>query len=110
MKLIEQIVINLQIVDMMQNLSSKNTKKKIDLDYRLDIQLIEKTGNQQILSSKKDRLYTTEDVDDFAEWTAFMQWIYDPIDKCWFQKHSSETKTTAQLRELWEKEMRKKED
>lgn len=45
-----------------------------------------------------------KDIESFAEWTAFMQWIYDPTDKCWFQKYSSETKTTAQLREVWEKE------
>lgn len=44
-------------------LSSKNTEKKIDLDDRLDIQLIEKTGNQQIISSKKDRkLPTNEEI------------------------------------------------
>lgn len=48
--------------------------------------------------------YTAEETQDFAEWTAFMQWIYDHTDKCWFQKHSSETITTAQLRELWEQE------
>ena len=45
-----------------------------------------------------------EDMEAFAEWTAFMQWIYDPTDKCWFQKHSSETKITTQLREMWEQE------
>ena len=89
-------------------LSSKNTEKKIDLDDRLDIQLIEKTGNQQILSSKKDRLYTAEETQDFVEWTAIMQWIYDPTDNTWFQKHSTETKTTAQLREMWENERRGK--
>lgn len=48
--------------------------------------------------------YTAEDMNDFAEWTAFMQWIYDQTDKVWFQKHSSKTKTTVQLREMWENE------
>ena len=48
--------------------------------------------------------YTAQDMEAFAEWTAFMQWIYDPTDKCWFQKHSRETIATAQLREIWEKE------
>lgn len=56
----------------------------------------------------KERTYTAEDMEAFAEWTAFMQWIYDHTDKCWFQKHSSETITTAQLRELWEQERREK--
>ena len=87
-------------------LSSKNTGNKNGLDDRFNIPVIENTENQQILSSKKDRLYTAEDMQDFAEWTAIMQWIYDPTDKCWFQKHSSETKTTTQLREMWENERR----
>jgi hypothetical protein len=47
---------------------------------------------------------SVHDMEAFAEWTAFMQWIYDHTDKCWFQKHSSETITTSQLREMWEKE------
>lgn len=50
----------------------------------------------------EQKTYTAEDMNDFAEWTAFMQWIYDPTDNGWFQKHSSETKITAQLREIWE--------
>ena len=49
-------------------------------------------------------MYSEQDMEAFAEWTAFMQWIYDHTDKCWFQKHSRETITTAQLREIWEKE------
>ena len=52
--------------------------------------------------------YTAEDMEAFAEWTAIIQWIYDPTDKCWFQKHSTETKTTTKLRELWEQERREK--
>ena len=55
------------------------------------------------------KTYTAEETQDFAEWTAIMQWIYDPTDKCWFQKHSTETKTTKQLRELWEVEPGRKE-
>lgn len=54
--------------------------------------------------------YMADDMEAFAEWTAFMQWIYDHTDKCWFQKHSSETITTAQLREMWENERRKRND
>ena len=93
-------------------LSSKNTEKKIDLDDRLDIQLIEKTGNQQILSSKKDRLYTAEETQDFAEWCSLHNWTcYD--SKMWLRMYRGErmtgdAKTTAQLRELWERERRGK--
>lgn len=49
--------------------------------------------------------YTAQDMEAFAEWCALMEWIYDPTDKVWFQKYSTETKTTAQLRKLWEQEM-----
>ena len=85
-------------------LSHINTGNKKGLDDRLQEKIIEQPDSKGNLSNKKDRLYTAEDMQDFAEWTAFMQWIYDPTDKCWFQKHSSETKTTAQLREMWEQQ------
>lgn len=89
-------------------LSLINTGNKKGLDDSLQEKSIEVSDSQASLSNKKDRLYTAEDMQDFAEWTAFMQWIYDPTDKTWFQKHSTETKTTAQLRELWEQERRAK--
>ena len=54
--------------------------------------------------------YTAEDMEAFAEWTAIMQWIYDPTDKCWFQKHSTETKITIKLRKLWEQERRQRNE
>ena len=49
-------------------LSSKNTGNKNGLDDRFNIPVIEDTENKQILSSKKDRLYTAEDMVDFARW------------------------------------------
>ena len=52
----------------------------------------------------EEKKYTPADMDSFVECLVEMtsQWIYDPTNKVWFQKHSTETKTTKQLRELWE--------
>lgn len=83
-------------------LSSKNTGNKNGLDDRFNIPVIENTENQQILSSKKDRLYTAEDMQDFAEYLIGRntEWI----------TKLQRNETAKTLIELWEQEMRKKED
>jgi hypothetical protein len=50
-------------------LSSKNTENKTGLDENLLEKGIDHPENQQILSYKKDRLYTAEDMKAFAEWS-----------------------------------------
>lgn len=97
-------------------LSSKNTGNKNGLDDRFNIPVIENTENQQILSSKKDRLYTAEDTEAFAEWIGknkFYIPFYNPMSDnvVWAKAGTHDDYiSTSQLRELWEKEMRKKED
>ena len=89
-------------------LSSKNTEKKTGLDENLLEKGIDQPDNQDVLSSKKDRLYTAEETQDFAEWCSLHNWTcYD--SKMWLRMYRGErmtgdAKTTAQLRELWKKE------
>lgn len=72
-----------------------------EIEWRFDDAGVREDWN--IIKAELDqKSYTPAEMEAFAEWTAIMQWIYDPTDKCWFQKHSTETKITAQLREMWE--------
>lgn len=84
-----------------------NTKEAIEklkwLSEQISPSPIKEAIDTVIAEVEKPK-YMADDMEAFAEWTAFMQWIYDHTDKCWFQKHSRETITTAQLREIWEKE------
>lgn len=79
-----------------------NTENKTGLDDRLQGKLIEISDSQASLSYKKDKTYTAEDVEAFAEWVDING--YKQILKgVWDRDISYQQKmTTAQLRELWE--------
>ena len=60
----------------------------------------------------EQKTYTAEETQDFAEWCSLHNWTcYD--SKMWLRMYRGErmtgdAKTTAQLRELWERERRGK--
>jgi len=83
-------------------LSSKNTENKTGLDENLLEKGIDQPDNQDVLSYKKDRLYTAEDMQAFAEFLIGRntEWITE----------LERNETAKTLIELWEQEMRKKED
>jgi len=83
-------------------LSHINTPNKTGLDDNLLEKGIDQPDNQDVLSYKKDRLYTAEDMQAFAEFLIGRntEWITE----------LERNETAKTLIELWEQEMRKKED
>lgn len=81
-------------------LSLINTENKTGLDDRLQEKSIEVSDSQGNLSNKKDRLYTAEDMESFAEFLIGRntEWITE----------LERNETAKTLIELWEKERRAK--
>lgn len=48
--------------------------------------------------------YTPSDMEAFTEWCSKNKWVYDWRERKWWSINSYVSKTTAQLREMWEKE------
>jgi len=84
-----------------------NTPNKTGLDENLLEKGIEQPDNQDVLSYKKDRLYTAEDMEAFAEWCADSLYEYIGGNR-WKSYDLNRIATTTKLRELWEKERRAK--
>ena len=48
--------------------------------------------------------YTAEEMEAFAEWCAVNNWEYHQFIKTWFNTKAQSSKTSKDLRELWEQE------
>lgn len=58
-----------------------------------------------VVSEVETKNYTAEDMEAFAEWCSKNKWYaFGQEEHMWYNYTKQITKTTTQLRELWEKE------
>lgn len=85
-------------------LSSINSGNKTGLDDRLQEKSIEVSDNQEVLSNKKDRLYTDKDMENFSVWAYNNGWYYGELTEAWYNSEQlDDTKhTIEEVIKLWE--------
>lgn len=61
---------------------------------------------ERIMELQEQKRYSAFDIDEFAEWCRIKGFFYEVDNKIWCNYYTEPIteKTTAQLREIWEKE------